>query len=125
MTTGGGEAEPVTHTTDTNFCKASFRCDECLPAEVPDAASSTRAQRSWMSKADRRFVRQQVSLAKELSLHSVEVRGVVYTIRHDRAPQPNAGSNPVVDSAVTFWVARALNPSSALKRDLAPLAFEI
>ena len=46
------------------------------------APAASRGHGAWMSRADRRAVRQRVALATELNLHSVTLLGSVWTLHH-------------------------------------------
>ena len=57
------------------------------------APAASRGRGAWMSKADRRAVRQRVALATELGLHSVSLLGSVWTLHHpDKQPKPKLKS---------------------------------
>ena len=58
------------------------------------APRSSRASGAWMSKSARRRVRQAVTLATEMgNVYSVELQGVVWTLRHPREqPEPKSTS---------------------------------
>ena len=61
---------------------------------MPDVMLSrtSRAGRFAMSKTARKEVRRAVGLAEELGLHSVTVRGAVWTLRHSKAQERNSSS---------------------------------
>lgn len=66
--------------------EASFSMPSASPSR------SSRAGRFTASKSARREVRRAVALAEELGLHSVAVRGAVWTLKHDLT-QPRRSSS--------------------------------
>ena len=68
------------------------------------APAASRGHGAWMSRADRRAVRQRVALATKLNLHSVTLLGSVWTLHHPIVkprPKPRSADRGMGTSAAT------------------------
>jgi hypothetical protein len=74
-----------------------FLRDAAAPLSSPDGAR-------WLSKADRRVLRQRVALATEMGLHSVSLLGSVWTLHHpimQHKPKARSASKGTGTAAAT------------------------
>ena len=85
--------------------------------------SSNRTSGAWMSKAARRRVRQTVQLAAEMgNVYSVELQGVVWTLRH---PEKQQEPKSKKDAGCVASTRRAERSAARLKDFQAALRFRI
>ena len=84
---------------------------------------SNRTSGAWMSKAARRRVRQTVQLAAEMgNVYSVELQGVVWTLRH---PEKQQEPKSKKDAGCVASTRRAEKSAARLKDFQAALRFRI